>query len=75
MPSMQAAMDLFLSSRCTPSTLAGQRLEKYDAEKHGHVKPAVNMLMDNGVQIEIPSLMEVPVVFPASKFFDWKFPS
>ena len=76
MPSMQAAMDLFLSSAMyAVHTSLPARVEKYDAEKHtATVKPAVSMLMDNGVQIEIPSLMEVPVVFPASKFFDMEFP-
>ena len=76
MPSMQAAMDLFLSSAMyAVHTSLPAKVEKYDAEKHtATVKPAVNMLMDNGVQIEIPSLMEVPVVFPASKFFDLEFP-
>lgn len=76
MPSMQAAMDLFLSSAMyAVHTSLPAKVEKYDAEKHtATVKPAVNMLMDNGVQIEIPSLMEVPVVFPASKFFDMEFP-
>ena len=72
MASMQSAMDLFLSSAMyAVHTSLPAKVEKYDAEKHtATVKPAVNMLMDNGVQIEIPSLMEVPVVFPASKFFD-----
>ena len=72
MASMQSAMDLFLSSAMyAVHTSLPARVEKYDAGKHtATVKPAVNMLMDNGVQIEIPSLMEVPVVFPASKFFD-----
>jgi hypothetical protein len=76
MASMQSAMDLFLSSAMyAVHTSLPAKVEKYDAEKHtATVKPAVNMLMDNGVQIEIPSLMEVPVVFPASKFFDMEFP-
>lgn len=76
MASMQSAMDLFLSSAMyAVHTSLPARVEKYDAGKHtATVKPAVNMLMDNGVQIEIPSLMEVPVVFPASKFFDMEFP-
>ncbi len=76
MASMQSAMDLFLSSAMyAVHTSLPAKVEKYDAKKHtATVKPAVNMLMDNGVQIEIPSLMEVPVVFPASKFFDLEFP-
>ena len=76
MPSMQAAMDLFLSSAMyAVHTSLPAKVEKYDAKKHtATVKPAVNMLMDNGVKIEIPSLVEVPVVFPSSKFFDLEFP-
>ena len=30
--------------------------------------------MDNGIQVELPELVEVPVIFPASKFFDLEFP-
>lgn len=48
---------------------------KYDDEKHrAQVKPAVRLLMSNGIQIEVPELMDVPVMFPSAKSFDLEFP-
>ena len=48
---------------------------KYDNEKHrAQVKPAVRLLMSNGIQIELPELMDVPVLFPSAKSFDLEFP-
>lgn len=48
---------------------------KYDDEKHrAQVKPAVRLLMSNGIQIELPELMDVPVMFPSAKSFDLEFP-
>ena len=48
---------------------------KYDNEKHrAQVKPAVRLLMSNGIQIELPELMDVPVMFPSAKSFDLEFP-
>ena len=47
----------------------------YDEGQHrAKVKPAVRMLMDNGVKIELPELLDVPVVFPSAKSFDLEFP-
>lgn len=47
----------------------------YDEKTHrATVKPSVRMLMDNGIQIELPELVDVPVVFPSSKAFDMEFP-
>ena len=56
------------------TTLPGE-VVKYDAKKHrAQVKPVLNLLMSNGVQIEIPELLDVPVMFPSAASFDLEFP-
>lgn len=56
------------------TTLPGE-VVKYDAEKHrAQVKPVLNLLMSNGVQIELPELLDVPVMFPSAASFDLEFP-
>ena len=48
---------------------------KYDEKTHrAQVKPSVPLLMANGVQVEIPELLDVPVMFPAAASFDLEFP-
>lgn len=74
--SMQSALDAYMNSALTSvhTSLPGEVIS-YDEETHrAKVKPKVDMLMDNGVKIEVPELMDVPVVFPSSKTFDLEFP-
>ena len=48
---------------------------KYDEKTHrAQVKPSVPLLMANGVQVELPELLDVPVMFPAAASFDLEFP-
>lgn len=48
---------------------------KYTAETHrAQVKPSIPLLMGNGVQVELPDLLDVPVSFPSAKSFDLEFP-
>ena len=76
MAGMGAALDSYMAgvlSAVHTSMPAG--VVKYDQGKHrATVKPSVRMLMDNGIQVEIPELMDVPVIFPSSQFFDMEFP-
>lgn len=47
----------------------------YDAETHrATIQPTIRLLRDNGVEIEIPELSDVPVIFPSSASFDIDFP-
>ena len=74
--SMSAALDAYLASALSSvhTSLPG-RVVKYDAGKHrATVQPSIRMLMDNGVQVELPELLDVPVIFPSSQFFDLDFP-
>lgn len=51
------------------------RVEEYDEKTHqATVRPTVRLMQDNGVELEIPPLMKVPVLFPASGAFDIEFP-
>ena len=74
--SMAAALDAYMAGAFSSvHTSIPASVVKYDEGKHrAQVKPSVRMLMDNGVQIELPDLMDVPVVFPSGKFFDLEFP-
>lgn len=56
------------------TSLPGKVVE-YDETKHrAKVKPITRLLMSNGVQIELPELLDVPVIFPSAKSFDLEFP-
>jgi hypothetical protein len=47
----------------------------YDADTHrATIQPTIRLLRDNGVEIEIPELLDVPVIFPSSASFDIDFP-
>lgn len=74
--SMAAALDAYMAGAFSSvHTSIPASVVKYDEGKHrAQVKPSVRMLMDNGIQIELPDLMDVPVVFPSGKFFDLDFP-
>lgn len=73
---MAAALDAYMTGAFSSvHTSIPATVVKYDEGTHrAQVKPSVRMLMDNGVQIELPELMDVPVVFPSGKFFDLDFP-
>lgn len=74
--SMAAALDAYMAGALSSvHTSIPATVVKYDEGSHrAQVKPSVRMLMDNGIQIELPDLMDVPVVFPSGKFFDLDFP-
>lgn len=73
---MSTALDSYLENALSSvHTSLPAKVVDYDESKHrAKVKPATRMLMSNGVQIELPELMDVPVIFPSSKFFDLEFP-
>ena len=74
--SMQSALDSYMAGALSSvhTALPGKVLS-YDEVKHrAKVKPATRMLMDNGVKIELPELLDVPVIFPSAKSFDLEFP-
>lgn len=74
--SMGAALDAYMASVLSAvHTSMPAKVVSYDEKAHrAKVKPSVQMLMDNGVRIELPELFEVPVVFPSGKYFDLEFP-
>ena len=76
MSSMQAALDAYMASALSSvHTALPGKVVSYDEGKHrAKVKPATRMLIDNGVQIELPELLDVPVIFPSAKSFDLEFP-
>ena len=74
--SMQSALDSYMTSALSSvHTALPGKVVSYDEGKHrAKVKPATRMLMDNGVKIELPELLDVPVIFPSAKSFDLEFP-
>lgn len=47
----------------------------YDPDTHlAEVVPTVRTALDNGVELELPPLKQVPVIFPATAAFDIEFP-
>lgn len=76
MSSMQAALDSYMAGALSSvHTALPGKVVSYDSSKHrARVKPVIRMLMDNGVKIELPELLDVPVVFPSAKSFDLEFP-
>jgi hypothetical protein len=74
--SMQSVLDSYMAGALSSvhTALPGKVLS-YDEVKHrAKVKPATRMLMDNGVKIELPELLDVPIIFPSAKSFDLEFP-
>lgn len=74
--SMNAALDAYLENALfAVHTSLPALVVKYDEKKHrAQVKPAVRVLMTNGVKIELPELVDVPVMFPSAASFDLEFP-
>ena len=74
--SMTSALDSYLSAALAGvHTSLPATVVKYDSKAHrATVSPSVSMLMDNGIQVVLPDLVDVPVVFPSSKYFDLEFP-
>lgn len=74
--SMSAALNTYLESAlASVHTSLPATVVSYDESKHrAKVKPSVRMLMENGVKIELPDLLDVPVIFPSAKSFDLEFP-
>lgn len=74
--SMQSALDSYMAGALSSvHTALPGKVVSYDEGKHrAKVKPATRMLMDNGVKIELPELLDVPVIFPSAKSFDLEFP-
>lgn len=73
---MAASLDSYIESALlgVHTSLPAEVVE-YNAGSHtAKVKPGVAMLMSNGVKIELPELVEVPVVFPSAASFDLEFP-
>ena len=73
---MGPALDAFLTSWMDAMhTALPARVSAYDSATHrAKVVPTIRHLMDNGMLIELPELLDVPVVFPSSKAFDLEFP-
>lgn len=73
---MGPALDSFLNAWMDAMhTALPARVSSYDMKTHrAKVTPTIRHLMDNGMQIELPELVDVPVVFPSSKAFDLEFP-
>lgn len=73
---MGPALDSFLNAWMDAMhTALPARVSSYDMNTHrAKVTPAIRHLMDNGMQIELPELVDVPVVFPSAKAFDLEFP-
>lgn len=74
--SMSSSLDSFFENAMfSVHTSLPATVVEYDEGTHrAKVKPSVQMLMSNGVQIDLPELMDVPVIFPAAKSFDLEFP-
>ena len=74
--SLSSALDVYMASALSAvHTSRPGRVVKYDAGSHrATIQPSIRMLMDNGVQVELPELLDVPVIFPSSQFFDLDFP-
>lgn len=74
--SMSAALDAYMSAwQMGVHTSLPATVSEYDAGTHrAKVIPSVRLLMDNGMPVELPELLDVPVIFPAAKSFDLEFP-
>lgn len=74
--SMSSALNTYLENAlASVHTSLPATVVSYDEGKHrAQVKPSVKLLMENGVKIELPDLLDVPVIFPSAKSFDLEFP-
>lgn len=73
---ISAALDSYMAAWAGGvHTALPAKVSEYDEKKHrAKVVPSVRHLMDNGMQIELPELVDVPVIFPSAKSFDLEFP-
>ena len=73
---MSQALDSYFEQAMTGvhTSLPGEVVDYNETSHRAKVKPSVSMLMGNGIQIELPELLEVPVLFPSAKSFDLEFP-
>lgn len=73
---MAAALDSYMAAWAAGvHTALPAKVSRYDEKTHrARVVPSVRHLMDNGMVIELPELLDVPVIFPAAKSFDLEFP-
>ena len=73
---MSQAIDSYFEQAMTGvhTSLLGEVVDYNETSHRAKVKPSVLMLMGNGIQIELPELLEVPVLFPSAKSFDLEFP-
>ena len=73
---MSQALDSYFEQAMTGvhTSLPGEVVDYNETSHRAKVKPSVLMLMGNGIQIELPELLEVPVLFPSAKSFDLEFP-
>lgn len=71
-----AALDTYMAALLGGiHTSLPAKVTDYDAKKHrAKVSPTTRHLMDNGMRIELPELVDVPVLFPSSQAFDLEFP-
>ena len=73
---MAASLDSYFENALASvhTSLPGKVVEYDEAKHRAKVKPATRLLMSNGVKIELPELLDVPVIFPSAKSFDLEFP-
>lgn len=71
-----AALDTYMAALLGGiHTSLPAKVTDYDGKKHrAKVSPTTRHLMDNGMRIELPELVDVPVLFPSSQAFDLEFP-
>lgn len=71
-----AALDAYMAAWSgSVHTAMPAKVSEYDEKTHrAKVVPTIRHLMDNGMQIELPELVDVPVVFPSAASFDLEFP-
>lgn len=74
--SMASALSAYMASTLgVVHTAMPAKIVSYDSKTHlAEVVPTVRMAMDNGVELELPKLKRVPVIFPSTKAFDIEFP-
>lgn len=74
--SLASALSAYISNVLgVVHTAMPAKIVSYDASKHlAVVVPTVRIAMDNGVELELPQLSRVPVLFPSTGAFDIEFP-
>ena len=74
--SLASALSAYMASTLgVVHTAMPAKIVSYDPKTHlAEVVPTVRMAMDNGVELELPKLKRVPVIFPSTTAFDIEFP-